>query len=281
MALFIPLKSASRSWRLVHVKFGIDIGYSSVKMVLLDENGGGRVFGLSVAQGKRRGRGETISRGNRGKAPAQPHRIRRHDRKRRSILTGSQGALASMKWPPWLKLPRRSAPRSGRSSKSEAKARIHFGIEGKQSVPAKNIHELNCSAGTGSFFEEQVSRLGLHLEDYSKYASRAKSIPRIAAGAGVFAKRISRTTSRRGCGGGHSLGAGLCRGADFRVSVMKKVPLEKPVLLAGGVARNTSVSTALKSVLGLNENELIRPEFWRPSERTGRGPDRQEGTFAP
>jgi len=46
----------------------------------------------------------------------------------------------------------------------------------------------NCSAGTGSFLEEQMSRLGLRLEDYSLYSSKAKSIPRIAGRCSVFAK---------------------------------------------------------------------------------------------
>lgn len=58
----------------------------------------------------------------------------------------------------------------------------------------------NCSAGTGgSFLEEQVSRLNLTIEDYASYAARATSIPRIAGRCSVFAKRTSFTTSRTAC----------------------------------------------------------------------------------
>lgn len=46
----------------------------------------------------------------------------------------------------------------------------------------------NCAAGTGAFLEEQISRLNLQLEDYSTYAIKGKTIPRIAGRCSVFAK---------------------------------------------------------------------------------------------
>ena len=46
----------------------------------------------------------------------------------------------------------------------------------------------NCAAGTGSFFEDQMTRLGGRIEDYSDYVVKATSIPRIAGRCSVFAK---------------------------------------------------------------------------------------------
>ena len=46
----------------------------------------------------------------------------------------------------------------------------------------------SCSAGTGSFLEEQASRLNFKIEDYASIALMAKSTPRIAGRCSVFAK---------------------------------------------------------------------------------------------
>ena len=46
----------------------------------------------------------------------------------------------------------------------------------------------SCAAGTGSFFEDQMERLGLSLEDYSRLVAGAQSVPRLSGRCSVFAK---------------------------------------------------------------------------------------------
>lgn len=46
----------------------------------------------------------------------------------------------------------------------------------------------HCAGGTGSFFEDQMSRLGLSIEDYSKLVDQATSVPRLSGRCAVFAK---------------------------------------------------------------------------------------------
>lgn len=119
----------------------------------------------------------------------------------------------------------------------------------------------NCSAGTGSFLEEQVSRLNLKLEDYSIYAARAKSIPRIAGRCSVFAKTDITHHQQEGTPVDDILlGLAYSVVKNYRVGVMKRLPVKKPILLAGGVAHNQGIIKALKDVFKLEDNDLIIPE---------------------
>lgn len=121
----------------------------------------------------------------------------------------------------------------------------------------------NCSAGTGSFLEEQMSRLNLNLEDYSVYASRAKSIPRIAGRCSVFAKTDITHYQQEGVSVEDILlGLAYALVRNYKVAVMKKLPIKKPILFAGGVAHNQGIITALNDVLNLGEGELIVPEYF-------------------
>lgn len=46
----------------------------------------------------------------------------------------------------------------------------------------------HCAGGTGSFFEDQMSRLGLSIEDYSKLVDQATSVPRLSGRCAGFCK---------------------------------------------------------------------------------------------
>lgn len=121
----------------------------------------------------------------------------------------------------------------------------------------------NCSAGTGSFLEEQMSRLGLRLEDYSLYASKAKSIPRIAGRCSVFAKTDITHHQQEGTAVEDILlGLAYAVIRNYKGVVMKKLPVIKPIMFVGGVAHNQGVITALEDVLNLAEGELIIPEHF-------------------
>ncbi|MCC5909368.1 MAG: CoA activase [Clostridiaceae bacterium] len=118
----------------------------------------------------------------------------------------------------------------------------------------------NCSAGTGSFLEEQVSRLGIQLEDYSKLAEEATFIPRIAGRCSVFAKTDIIHHQQEGVEAKNILlGLAYALVKNYRANVVKKNPIKTPVLLTGGVANNKSIVKALKDVLKLKDDEIILP----------------------
>jgi predicted CoA-substrate-specific enzyme activase len=120
----------------------------------------------------------------------------------------------------------------------------------------------NCSAGTGSFLEEQMSRLNLSLEDYSIYASKAKSIPRIAGRCSVFAKTDITHHYQEGVSTPDILlGLAYAVIRNYKGTVMKKLPMKKPVLFVGGVTHNQGIITALKDVLKLDDGELIVSKY--------------------
>lgn len=65
-------------------------------------------------------------------------------------------------------------------------ARFLTGLD--QNTPPRFAVNEHCAGGTGSFFEDQMSRLGLKLEDYSRLVGQARSIPRLSGRCAVFAK---------------------------------------------------------------------------------------------
>lgn len=116
----------------------------------------------------------------------------------------------------------------------------------------------NCSAGTGSFLEEQVSRLNIKLEDYSKITETATYIPRIAGRCSVFAKTDIIHHQQEGVDSKDILlGLAYALVKNYRANVIKKNPINKPVFLAGGVAYNSAIVDALKVTLKLTDEELI------------------------
>lgn len=119
----------------------------------------------------------------------------------------------------------------------------------------------SCSAGTGSFLEEQLSRLNLTLEEYSIYADRAQSIPRIAGRCSVFAKTDITHHQQWGTPVEDILlGLAYAVIRNYRGAVMKKLPRKTPILFAGGVARNKTIVKVLQEILKLKEEDLVVPD---------------------
>ncbi len=134
---------------------------------------------------------------------------------------------------------------------SEDKSRISISINS------------SCSAGTGSFLEEQMSRLNLKPEDYSLYADKGKSIPRIAGRCSVFAKTDIIHHQQEGVPVEDILlGLAHAMVKNYRVAVIKRQPIQKPVLFAGGVAYNRTIIDVLKKELNLGRQELIIPDHF-------------------
>ncbi len=116
----------------------------------------------------------------------------------------------------------------------------------------------NCSAGTGSFFAAQMQRLGLPLEAYSDMVAKAKSIAPIAGRCSVFAKTDIIHSQQAGTSIEDIL-LGLCYAVvrNYRASVAGKLPLQKPVLLAGGTALNKGVIAAVNDAFKLASDDLL------------------------
>ncbi len=116
----------------------------------------------------------------------------------------------------------------------------------------------DCAAGTGAFFEDQMYRLGLPLEAYSEYTDRAKSVPRLAGRCSVFAKTDLIHRQQEGVPAEDILlGLAYAVVRNFKTTVMRSLPVEKPVLLTGGIVNNRGAVRAIRDILELEGDELI------------------------
>ena len=131
---------------------------------------------------------------------------------------------------------------------------------GSELPPQFAVNE-HCAGGTGSFFEDQMSRLGLRIEDYSNLVAQAESIPRLSGRCAVFAKTDIIHRQQEGIPTPDIL-LGLCYAMvrNYKAVIVRSLPVERPVALCGGVAQNAGVVQAVKAVFGLDEEDLIIPD---------------------
>lgn len=142
---------------------------------------------------------------------------------------------------------------------------------------AMNDH---CAGGTGSFFEGQMPRLSMKIEDYSALADKACSIPRLSGRCAVFAKTDIIHRQQEGVSVPDIL-QGLCYAAvrNFKAAIVRNLPVERPVALIGGVSANSGVVKAVKDVFSLSDDELFIPDdaLFIPAIGAAREADRVEG----
>ncbi len=116
----------------------------------------------------------------------------------------------------------------------------------------------NCAAGTGSFFEDQMTRLGTKIENYSEIALKADRIPRLAGRCSVFAKTDIIHLQQDGEKIENILkGLAYAMVNNFRGTIIQSLPLEKPVFLAGGTSKNLALVGAFKDILKLSDDQVI------------------------
>jgi predicted CoA-substrate-specific enzyme activase len=118
-----------------------------------------------------------------------------------------------------------------------------------------------CAAGTGSFLDQQASRLGYRIEEFSEQALKAKHPPRIAGRCTVFAKSDMIHLQQKGTPD-YEIVAGLCLAVarNFYGTLGRGKKWEKPIAFLGGVAANSGMVKAFESVLSLSGGELIIPK---------------------
>jgi len=120
-----------------------------------------------------------------------------------------------------------------------------------------------CAAGTGSFLDQQATRLGYRIEELGDIAMTSENPPRIAGRCSVFAKSDMIHLQQIATPDKDIL-AGLCYALarNFKSSIGKGETFKKPVVFQGGVAANIAMRKAFKDILKLNEDELIVPEHF-------------------
>ena len=149
----------------------------------------------------------------------------------------------------------------------EAGSIVEIGSQGsrfitnlKQGAPEFAVNE-HCAGGTGSFFEDQMNRLGLRIDNFSETVDRATSVPRLSGRCAVFAKTDITHRQAEGVSTPDILN-GLCYAMvrNYKATIVRSLPVETPVVFAGGVTENTGVVRALQDVFELAEGELMVPE---------------------
>ncbi|MEW6355401.1 MAG: acyl-CoA dehydratase activase [Planctomycetota bacterium] len=119
-----------------------------------------------------------------------------------------------------------------------------------------------CAAGTGSFLDQQASRLGLSIEnEFGELALKSENPPRVAGRCSVFAKSDMIHLQQQATPV-YDIVAGLCyamaRNVKSNLATGKEI--EKPVAFQGGVAANQGLVRAFEDVLELGRGDLIIPK---------------------
>ena len=158
----------------------------------------------------------------------------------------------------------------------EAGSVIEIGSQGarfitnlQEKAPDFAVNE-HCAGGTGSFFEDQMSRLGMQMEEYSDVVRQARSIPRLSGRCAVFAKTDIIHRQQEGVTTPDIL-LGLCYAMirNYKATIVKNLPVKKPVVFTGGVTENAGMGEAIRKVFGLQDEELVIPELARFSGAVG------------
>jgi predicted CoA-substrate-specific enzyme activase len=118
-----------------------------------------------------------------------------------------------------------------------------------------------CAAGTGSFLDQQAERLRLKIEEFSELALKSKKPPRVAGRCSVFAKsdmihlqQIATPVE--------DIVSGLCFAVarNFKGSIARGRNVVAPVSFQGGVAANQGMVRAFREVFGFEEL-FVPPDF--------------------
>lgn len=164
-------------------RLGIDLGASSVKLALLDEGGVLYKWKYQIHHGSPLPTLYTLL--------AEINNGQLHDNSQVSVLIcGIESGLLDLPVVSDIVALTEGAKRIAPSAAAVIaiggqSARYITGLKDETPQFAEND---SCASGTGSFFENQMTRLGLPLAEYSNLVAQAKTIPRIAGRCSVFAK---------------------------------------------------------------------------------------------
>ena len=120
-----------------------------------------------------------------------------------------------------------------------------------------------CAAGTGSFMDQQASRLLYDVEEIGDIVLTAERTATIAGRCSVFAKSDMIHAQQRGYQPPEVL-KGLCEAVirNFKGTITKGKKIVPPVAFIGGVAANKGAVQAMRELFELDEEQLFIPELY-------------------
>jgi len=120
----------------------------------------------------------------------------------------------------------------------------------------------DCAAGTGSFMDQQASRLLYDIEDVGDIVLGAAKPASIAGRCSVFAKSDMIHAQQKGYEPPEVL-RGLCDAVmrNFKGTIAKGKVIEPPVAFIGGVAANQGAVRSLREAFALDDGQLFIPEY--------------------
>jgi predicted CoA-substrate-specific enzyme activase len=118
-----------------------------------------------------------------------------------------------------------------------------------------------CAAGTGSFLDQQATRLKYRVEEIGDVVAQAKCAARIAGRCSVFAKSDMIHAQQKGFSTEEVL-KGLCEAVarNFKSNIVRGKAVTPHVALIGAVSQNRGVVQALLDGFRLSEEQLFVPE---------------------
>ncbi len=118
-----------------------------------------------------------------------------------------------------------------------------------------------CAAGTGRFLEMMAQALGVSLHEFIALAGRGKEGVRLSSTCAVFAE--SELISLVAAGKKPEDIARAVAGAVARrvMGLIRRVGLQRPLVLTGGVARNAAIVDALSAELGFTPLVPTEPQL--------------------
>lgn len=138
---------------------------------------------------------------------------------------------------------------------------IHISVDG--GVIGIVDYETNgdCAAGTGSFMDQQASRLRFDIEEVGDLVLATERSPKVAGRCSVFAKSDMIHAQQKGYRPEEVL-KGLCEAVarNFRSNIARGKDVHGKTAFIGGVALNRGVANALQSVFELGAKEFFIPD---------------------
>ncbi len=121
----------------------------------------------------------------------------------------------------------------------------------------------DCAAGTGSFMDQQASRLLYDIEDVGDIVRGAGKAASIAGRCSVFAKSDMIHAQQKGYQPPEVL-KGLCNAVvrNYRGTITKGKDIGDRVAFIGGVAANKGAVAALREAFDMAEDQLIVPAYY-------------------
>ena len=119
----------------------------------------------------------------------------------------------------------------------------------------------DCAAGTGSFMDQQASRLRFDIEEVGDLVLATERTPKIAGRCSVFAKSDMIHAQQKGYRPNEVL-KGLCVAVarNFKSNIARSKEVHGRTAFIGGVALNKGVAEALKGTFELSVEDFFIPD---------------------